>query len=161
MKTIPNQKQIDAEPLLVPAKTIARVLSCTPRYVHLLAESGEIPHHRFGKACIRFSLPAVLAALGVNQRGGGIMSHSHEPLPVELLATSDERREKFPNSARAKCIKSITASIGEGGFREFLRQPQPAFQYMLGAYLLEHHAEELLERLERLEAQQTGGIDNQ
>ena len=72
MKTIPKTKQNEAEPLLVKAKTIARELSCTPRYVHMLAESGAIPHHRFGKACIRFNLAAVLAALGVNQ--GGIES---------------------------------------------------------------------------------------
>lgn len=67
MKTLPNHKQTEAEPLLVPAKTVARVISCTPRYIHMLAESGEIPHHRFGKACVRFNLAAVLAALGVKE----------------------------------------------------------------------------------------------
>jgi hypothetical protein len=62
----PNTKQIEvAEPLLVPAKTIARRLSVTPRYVHLLHEGGKIPGHRFGKACIRFNEAAVMAALGI------------------------------------------------------------------------------------------------
>lgn len=66
MKVIPNKKQTEAaEPLLVTAKPVARALSCSTRYVHILAKEGKIPHHRFGKACIRFSMPAVLAALGV------------------------------------------------------------------------------------------------
>ncbi|MEI6177995.1 MAG: hypothetical protein WCS43_13975, partial [Verrucomicrobiota bacterium] len=53
--------------LLVPAKSIARDLSCTPRFVHMLAEQGKIPSYRFGRACIRFSRPAVLAALGITE----------------------------------------------------------------------------------------------
>jgi hypothetical protein len=68
MKVTAKTKQTEAaEPLLVPAKAIARALSCSPRYVHILAEEGKIPHHRFGKACIRFSMPAVLFALGVKK----------------------------------------------------------------------------------------------
>jgi excisionase family DNA binding protein len=73
MNALPTRKQIerDAEripaPLLVPAKTIARRLSVSSRYVHILAEQGTIPHHRFGKCCIRFSEPAVLAALGITE----------------------------------------------------------------------------------------------
>lgn len=58
---------------------------------------------------------------------------------------------------RSQIIKQIVASIGEGGFREFLRQPQPAFQDMLGADLLEHHPEELLRRLDDLDRP---GIDD-
>ncbi len=59
---------VTAAPLLVPAKVIAAALSCTPRYVHILHETGEIPGHRFGKACIRFELGAVLAALGIKSQ---------------------------------------------------------------------------------------------
>ena len=66
MKTLPDPKQTEAaEPLLVPAKTIARKLSVTSRYVHMLHEGGQIPGHRFGKACIRFNELAVMAALGI------------------------------------------------------------------------------------------------
>ena len=63
MTAIPKEKQ--TEPLLVPAKTIARKLSVTSRYVHMLHETGTIPGHRFGKACIRFNELAVMAALGI------------------------------------------------------------------------------------------------
>lgn len=65
MKGKPYTKQTEAAPLLVPAKTIARQLSCTPRFVHMLHEQGKIPGHRFGRACIRFNEAAVLAALGI------------------------------------------------------------------------------------------------
>lgn len=65
MKPITHHHPIEAEPLLVPAKAIARELSCTPRYVHILHEEGKIPGYRFGKACIRFNRAAVLAALGI------------------------------------------------------------------------------------------------
>lgn len=58
-------KQPEAEALLVPAKSIARLLSCTPRYVHILHEQGTIPGYRFGKACIRFNKAEVLAALKI------------------------------------------------------------------------------------------------
>ncbi len=65
MKVIPKTKQAEAAPPLVPAKTIARALSCSTRYVHILAEQGTIPHYRFGKACIRFNQADVFAALGI------------------------------------------------------------------------------------------------
>ena len=74
MNATPSRKQIEQSaeripaPLLVPAKVIARDLSCTPRFVHMLAEQGKIPQVRFGRACIRFSRPAVLAALGIEER---------------------------------------------------------------------------------------------
>jgi excisionase family DNA binding protein len=77
MKRDSHKKQIEqtAEripaPLLVPAKIIARDLSCTPRFVHMLAEQGKIPSHRFGRACIRFSRAAVLAALGIPTEAAG------------------------------------------------------------------------------------------
>jgi hypothetical protein len=61
----PNTKQAEAEALLVPAKSIARALSCTPRYVHILHEQGTIPGYRFGRACIRFNQAEVFAALGI------------------------------------------------------------------------------------------------
>lgn len=66
-----TRKQLEAvaerivAPVLVPAKTIARSISVTPRYVHMLAEQGKIPHHRFGRACVRFDQAAVFAALGI------------------------------------------------------------------------------------------------
>lgn len=65
MNAIPTTQQIEAEPLLVPAKVIARDLSCTPRFVHMLHEQGQIPGIRFGRACIRFNRAAVHAALGI------------------------------------------------------------------------------------------------
>lgn len=65
MNAIPTTKQTEAEPLLVPAKAIARDLSCTPRFVHMLHEQGKIPGVRFGRACIRFNRSAVLDALGI------------------------------------------------------------------------------------------------
>jgi hypothetical protein len=61
---IPSQT-IESWPQLVPAKSIAQVLSCTPRYVHILHEQGCIPGYRFGKACIRFNPVEVFAALGI------------------------------------------------------------------------------------------------
>lgn len=79
------------------------------------------------------------------------MSDTREPYPVELLATEDQRREPFPNSPRSKAIRKIVGMIGEAGFREFLKNRQPGFQDKRGAYLLEHHAEALLERLQKLE----------
>jgi hypothetical protein len=66
MKTRPNTKQNEVEPLLVPAARIASRISVTPRYVHMLAEQGQIPVHRFGKACVRFRETEVLRALGIN-----------------------------------------------------------------------------------------------
>jgi excisionase family DNA binding protein len=65
MNAIPHTKQVEAAPLLVPAKHIARRLSVSSRYVHILAETGKIPVCRFGKNCIRFNEAAVLAALGI------------------------------------------------------------------------------------------------
>ena len=65
MTAIPKTKQNEAAPLLVPAKAIAREISCTPRYVHILHETGQIPGYRFGKACIRFDRAEVFAALGI------------------------------------------------------------------------------------------------
>jgi len=71
MKTLPKPKQNEvAEPLLVPAKTIARKLSVTSRYVHMLHEAGNIPGHRFGRACIRFNEADVFAALGIKTGKG-------------------------------------------------------------------------------------------
>jgi hypothetical protein len=66
MKVIPKTKQAEAEPFLVPAKVIARDLSCTPRFVHMLHEQGKIPGVRFGRACIRFRRADVFAALGIH-----------------------------------------------------------------------------------------------
>jgi excisionase family DNA binding protein len=63
MNATPQQKQ--TEPLLVPAAAVARVLSCTSRYVLILADQGTIPVHRIGKRLIRFELAAVLSAIGV------------------------------------------------------------------------------------------------
>jgi excisionase family DNA binding protein len=70
MTAIQSKQQLEqtaerVAPLVVKAKEIARDLSCTPRFVHMLAEQGKIPSHRFGKACIRFNRTAVFAALGI------------------------------------------------------------------------------------------------
>jgi|GEM_PF-3487615 len=54
-----------AAPVVVSAKIIAKAISCSTRYVHLLAEAGTIPSYRWGKACIRFDQVAVFAALGI------------------------------------------------------------------------------------------------
>ena len=62
-------KQSEASPLLVPAKAIARDISCTARYVHILHEEGKIPGYRFGRACIRFNRAEVFAALGIRTEG--------------------------------------------------------------------------------------------
>lgn len=61
-----------AEPLLIPAKAIARDLSCTTRFVHMLHEQGKIPGYRFGKACIRFKRHEVLTALGIHTEAAAV-----------------------------------------------------------------------------------------
>ena len=67
----PKQHQESAaEPLLVTAKAIARDLSCTPRFVHMLHEQGKIPGYRFGKACIRFNRAEVLRSIGITTEAG-------------------------------------------------------------------------------------------
>ncbi len=65
MNAIPQTKQVEAPPVVVSAKVIAKALSCSTRYVHLLAEAGTIPHYRWGRACIRFDQAAVFKALGI------------------------------------------------------------------------------------------------
>ena len=67
MPAIPKTKQAEAPPVVVGAKVIAKSLSCSTRYVHLLAEAGTIPSYRWGKACIRFDQAAVFAALGIKE----------------------------------------------------------------------------------------------
>jgi excisionase family DNA binding protein len=66
MNALPITKQPAQAPLLVSASAIAKDLSVTARYVHLLAEQGKIPVVRFGRRCIRFSKPDVFRALGIN-----------------------------------------------------------------------------------------------
>jgi excisionase family DNA binding protein len=66
------QKQTEVGPLLVPAKAIARDLSCTPRFVLMLLEQGKIPGVRFGRACIRFNRAAVFEALGVQTEAAAV-----------------------------------------------------------------------------------------
>jgi hypothetical protein len=63
-------------------------------------------------------------------------------------------------TTRAKCLRMIETHIGPGGVQAFLQSRQPDLDDRSGADLLERSPEQLLERLERLEAQiQTGGID--
>lgn len=72
MKTTIQKEQTTGEAVLVKSATVARALSVTGRYVLQLEEQGRIPSVRFGKRCVRFSLPAVLAAVGAaefNQEG--------------------------------------------------------------------------------------------
>ena len=61
---LPLNKQTE-QPLVVPASRIARRLSVTERYIHVLAAEGKIPSVRFGKRCIRFNEEAVMEALGI------------------------------------------------------------------------------------------------
>ena len=65
MTAISETKQAEAPPVVVGAKIIAKALSCSTRYVHLLAEAGTIPSYRWWKACIRFDQAAVFKALGI------------------------------------------------------------------------------------------------
>ena len=55
-------------PTLVPAAVIARKLGCTPRYVHLLRETNEIPGHLVGKRLIRYNPREVFSALGIQEK---------------------------------------------------------------------------------------------
>jgi hypothetical protein len=55
--------------------------------------------------------------------------------------------ESWPATCRAKCLKLLTAHIGEGGVREFLRQRQPSFDDRLGSDILQSDPQELLRRL--------------
>lgn len=71
-----------------------------------------------------------------------------DPLPVELLATEDERRLD-PNAQR--CLDRIRRNVGDGGLRAFLSQPQPAFADMTGSELIRRQPGELLRRLDALE----------
>jgi hypothetical protein len=57
------------EPLLVRGEEVARALSVSPRQLEYWRTEGRIPCHKFGRRCVRYSLPAVLEALGV-ERGG-------------------------------------------------------------------------------------------
>jgi excisionase family DNA binding protein len=51
------------------ADAIATKLSCTGRYILLLAAEGRIPCLRIGPKCVRFRFDDVLEAL--NKKGGG------------------------------------------------------------------------------------------
>lgn len=59
-------------PNLVPASAIAKKLNCTPRYVHVLHETNQIPGYVMGKRLIRFNPTAVFAALGIKAVGGQV-----------------------------------------------------------------------------------------
>jgi hypothetical protein len=65
MDAITASQTTESWPQLVPAKVIARLLSCSPRYVHMLHEKGQIPGYRFGRACIRYNPAEVFTALGI------------------------------------------------------------------------------------------------
>ena len=65
-QSIPNE-QTTGEAVLVKSAVVARALSVTGRYILQLEEQGVIPSVRFGKRCVRFSLPAVLAAVGAHK----------------------------------------------------------------------------------------------
>jgi excisionase family DNA binding protein len=51
-------------PKYLTSEAMAEMLSCSPRFVQLLAQRGEIPSLRVGKKLWRFEAEAVLAALG-------------------------------------------------------------------------------------------------
>lgn len=65
-KTI-QEEQTTGEAVLIKSATVGRALSVTGRYVLQLEEAGIIPSVRFGKRCVRFHLPSVLAAIGAHQ----------------------------------------------------------------------------------------------
>ena len=62
--------QARAEPLLVRGENIAAALSVSPRQVGYWQEQGRIPFHKLGRRCVRYSLPDVLAALGIEGERG-------------------------------------------------------------------------------------------
>lgn len=53
-------------PILVKADDIAKAVSVSVRQVGYWAEQGKIPRYHFGARCVRYSLPEVLKALGVD-----------------------------------------------------------------------------------------------
>lgn len=55
--------------------------------------------------------------------------------------------ETWPATCRAKCLKLLSAHLGEGGVREFLRNRQPSFQDRLGSEILQSDPQELLRKL--------------
>lgn len=57
-------------PILVKARDVAEALSVSPRQICYWAQEGRIPCHKLGTRCVRFCLPDVLAALGVQAEGG-------------------------------------------------------------------------------------------
>ena len=60
----------EATPILVKARDIAKALSVSERQVGYWAEEGRIPRHPLGKKCVRYSLPDVLEALGIENSAG-------------------------------------------------------------------------------------------
>ena len=55
----------ELSPVLVKVEYIAKALSVSKRQVGYWAEQGRIPFYKLGKRCVRYSLPAVLAALEI------------------------------------------------------------------------------------------------
>jgi hypothetical protein len=62
--------QARPEPLLVRGEAVATALSVSPRQVAYWQEQGRIPFHKLGRRCVRYSLPDVLRALGIEQEEG-------------------------------------------------------------------------------------------
>lgn len=60
-----TKPQARTEPLLVRGEVVAKALSVSPRQLEYWRTEGRIPCHKFGKRCVRYSLPDVLRALGV------------------------------------------------------------------------------------------------
>lgn len=63
--------------------------------------------------------------------------------------------EKWPATARAQCLRLLTAHLGKNGVRLFLKQRQPGLGFVTGAELLQDNPEELLRQLRQLDANQT------
>lgn len=55
--------------------------------------------------------------------------------------------ESWPATCRAKCLKLLSAHLGQGGVKEFLRNRQPSFQDRLGSDILQYDPQELLRKL--------------
>lgn len=65
------ERKKESAPILVKARDIAAALSVSERQIGYWAEEGRIPRHPLGKKCVRYSLPDVLDALGIETSTAG------------------------------------------------------------------------------------------
>jgi hypothetical protein len=89
------------------------------------------------------------------------MNPDREPLPVERLATPDERRTSSPATDRSESLRIISRLVGDAGVQSFLKCRQPALGDRTGGELLQHDPGELLKRLRWLEADRQSFHDDE